>query len=734
MSGSFIQELKRRNVIRVAAIYVVVSWLLMQIGDVMFPALLLPEWTTTMLVAFLLLGFPIAMIFAWAYEITPEGVLRTEDVPEAQSITTGTGQKINRMIITILAAAVVVLLVRNFLDVPDTAPPSAPLTQISDRSIAVLPFKNQSATSENAEFFAGGLHDELLTLLSKIGDLKVISRTSVERLDDSLSIPEIGALLGVATILEGQVQRAGDRLRINVQLIDTTAEDHLWANTYDRELTAENIFDVQSDIARTISSALHTELSDSDEELLREVPTANTKALESYLMGKQLWERSSWSDLRSASDYFRKATELDPDFAQAWTAIAGVNLQLLQTGAIELQHYLDVAEVAVGHALKLNNMLSEAHAELGNLRWKEGDLAAAESAYSEALRLNPDLPQSLLAYGTYLRSTNNAAKAIPVLERALANDPLSPLILFDMGKAEMYLGRAENTLAYAARNLEIDPTSVHGYAGYMQAYLMLGRYDKAMSWMIELMNVDSVDFENWAYMAIWSELIGLPDAARQYMERAYELGPGESVVLKCDLQIQAMRENPAAASAIARGAIEAHLDDRWYSNRIFLRQIRDDATTSDGLAESSGFYRNRHPELFAASPTITIDNVNTAADLAYLLQKLGQAERARVLIDAGLSWYDTTHPKGVYGWDTGIIRADYLALKGDEDAALRTIREAVDSGWAYSWTWYIANPNFDAIRDRPEFQAIVTKLQDDMKAQSEAYLALPDMGEFDLRN
>jgi TolB-like protein/Tfp pilus assembly protein PilF len=734
MSGSFIQELKRRNVIRVAAIYVVVSWLLMQIGDVMFPALLLPEWTTTMLVTFLLLGFPLAMIFAWAYEITPDGVLRTEDVPEDQSITTDTGQKINRMIIMILAAAVVVLLVRNFLDVPDTTPPPAPDTQISDRSIAVLPFKNQSATAENAEFFADGLHDELLTLLSKLGDLKVISRTSVERLDDSLSIPEIGALLGVATILEGQVQRAGDRLRINVQLIDTTAEDHLWANTYDRELTAENIFDVQSDIARTISGALHSELSDSDEVLLREVPTANTKALESYLLGKQLSERSSWSDLRSAADYFRKATELDPDFAQAWAATAAVNLLLLQTGAIELQHYLDVAEVAVGQALEINNRLSEAHAELGNLRWQQGDLAAAESAYGEALRLNPDLPRSLLAYGTYLRSTNKAAKAIPVLERALANDPLSPLILYDLGKAEMYLGRAENTLTYAARSLEIDPSSILGYAGHMQAYLMLGRYDKGMSWMIEVMNVDPDDFENWAYMAIWSELIGLPDVAQRYMERAYELGPEEPVVLKCDLQIQAMRGNRAVASLLARRAIEARLDDRWYSNRIFLRQIRDDATTSDELAESSSLYEDRHPELFSASPGITIDNVNAAADLAYLLQKSGQAERARVLIDAGLSWYETTRPIGVYGWDTEIVKADLLVLKGDEDAALRTIREAVDSGWNYSWTWYIANPNFDAIRDRPEFQATVTKLQNDMKTQREAYLALPDMGEFDLRN
>jgi len=732
MAGSFVQELKRRNVFRVAAIYVVVSWLLIQIGDVMFPALLLPEWTTTMLVAFLLLGFPVAIIFAWAYEITPDGVLRTQDVPEEQSITSDTGQKINRLIIVVLTIAVVVLLSNNFFDEPNISP-AAPM-QASGQSIAVLPFKNQSANTENAEFFAGGLHDELLTLLSKLGEMKVISRTSVERLDPGLSVPEIGELLGVVTVLEGQVQRVGNRLRINVQLIDTSTEGHLWANIYDRELTAENIFEVQSDIARTISGALHAELSDSDEELLNEVPTANIAALEYYLLGKQLWARASWSALRSASNYFEKAVDLDPEFAQAWAALPGVTIQMLQTGAITKQQYLDVAEPAVSRALELNSMLSEAHAERGNLLWTKGKLAEAESAFAEALRLNPDLPDSLLAYGTYLRTTNRPAEAIAVLERALANDPLSPRIIFDLGKSEMYLGRVENTLAYAARNLEIDPSSVHGYAANMQGYLTLGRYDLAMPWMIKVMMVDPVDFENWAYMAIWLELIGLPDIAQNYLDRAYELGPEEPVVLKCDLQIRSIKGQKDEVSEIARRAIDARLDDRWYSNRIFLRQIRDDASSVDELTASSNLYRDRHPELFEASPTITVDNVNTAADLAFLLLRLGQDDQAQSLIDSSLDWYQRTRPQGVYGWAIGIVEVDLLVAKNDYDAALRVLGKAVDWGWSYNWTWYIDSPNLDPIRDRPEFQAVVSKLRNDMKTQRGAYLALPDMGEFDLRN
>ena len=241
MARSFVQELKRRNVFRVAAIYLLVSWLLMQIGDVMFPALRLPEWTTTMLVAFLLLGFPIALILSWAYEATPEGIKRTSDVVPDDSITDLTGQKINYIIIGVLAVAVVFLGAREFLR--DDALPQTEAT-VQDKSIAVLPFANRSAAEENAEFFAAGVHDELLTLLSKIGGIKVISRTSVENLKDGLSIPEIGTLLGVATVLEGQVQRAGNTLRINVQLINAAQEDHLWATTYDRELSAGNVFEV----------------------------------------------------------------------------------------------------------------------------------------------------------------------------------------------------------------------------------------------------------------------------------------------------------------------------------------------------------------------------------------------------------------------------------------------------------------------------------------------------------
>lgn len=215
---SLFTELKRRNVFRVAAAYIIVGWLLLQVSDTLVPALQLPEIFNSGVAFILIIGFPIALVLAWAYEITPEGLKKEIDVDRSQSITNRTGRKLDFTIIAVLAVAIVYLAGKLWFGEGPVQPVSSTTTS---RSIAVLPFENRSADEEDAGFFAAGVHNELLTLLSKISDLKVISRTSVERLDPRLSIPEIGKLLDVATVLEGQVQRAGNRLRINMQLIAT---------------------------------------------------------------------------------------------------------------------------------------------------------------------------------------------------------------------------------------------------------------------------------------------------------------------------------------------------------------------------------------------------------------------------------------------------------------------------------------------------------------------------------
>ena len=730
VAASFIQELKRRNVFRVAFIYIVVSWLLMQVGDVMFPALLLPEWTPRMLIAFLILGLPIALIFAWAYEVTPDGIKRTVDVSPDDSITSATGRKINFAAIVILSIAVA-LLGLKVLTTDETGP--AELSANIEKSIAVLPFGNQSASEENAEFFAGGVHDELLTLLSKLGELKVISRTSVERLDPGLSTTEIGTLLDVATVLEGQVQRAGDQIRINVQLINTSNDDHIWANIYDRELTASNIFEVQSDIARTIAEALHAELSDDDELVLDTAPTENLEALEQFMLAGLLLNRGSFDSLRRGAERLEHATSLDPDYAEAWVKLAYAYKRMHQTGSITVQEYSAAAEPAIARALRINDRLPAAHAESASLKWHMGDTVAAQTAFEAALELSPYDHESLLAYGTYLRSIGRPQDAIPVLEKALLSDPLNVDARFELGKAEMHAGRPEVTIALADRNLEIDPSSVHGYVGRLQAHLQMGRFDLNWPWYLKTMDLDPDDFELWAHAGYFAELLGATGWPDKYMIRASELGAGTPVTLKCRLHVHFLRGEFDDVLAIAREGLDRNLDDRWFSKNMFLRVLRDEALDTGSYEASINLYLAHRPELFDVVPEITIDNVNAAADLALLLQRAGEPERAGVLTDAGLAWYEKTQTAGVNAYVTNIVNVHLLAVNGDETKALEMLRQAVTSGWTYDWYWHINNRALDSIRELAEFQSLVTELEERMAEQLAAIEAMPDMGPLDLR-
>jgi TolB-like protein len=283
---SLISELKRRNVFRVGTAYVLVAWLVAQAGDLLADNLSFPEWFMPMLLAVLALGLPLALFLAWAFELTPDGVKKTEEVDKDASITASTGRRLNYFIIAALALAVLLLLGDRFRE--PTAPTIATENrgdEISplEKSIAVLPFSNLSSDSSTDSFVAG-LHDDLLTQLSKVNDLKVISRTSVLRYAETIhNIKDIAAELGVATVMEGGVQRAGDRVRLNVQLIDAATDEHIWAETYDRVLTTANVFDVQSEITRQIATALRAALTPAEEVSLVNRPTHSLAAYEAYL-------------------------------------------------------------------------------------------------------------------------------------------------------------------------------------------------------------------------------------------------------------------------------------------------------------------------------------------------------------------------------------------------------------------------------------------------------------------
>ncbi len=469
---NFFTELTRRNVYKVAAAYAVVSWLLIQAASIILPTFEAPGWTMKVLIAALAVGFPIAVVLAWAFEITPEGIVRAEDVIPNKSIARRTGRKLVgiTMALAVIAAGLLgwqlVERDRWARRAEDTAAPigrpRGPFLPVPEKSIAVLPFDNLSDEKGNA-YFAEGVQDEILTRLAKVADLKVISRTSTQRFKSAPeNLPEIARQLGVAHILEGSVQKAADQVRVNVQLIHAASDAHLWADTFDRKLT--DIFAVESEIAKTIADTLQVKLTGSEKIQLAKKPTANPEAYELYLKGRFFWNKRTGPDLRKAIDYFTGAIAKDAAYALAYAALAQTWVLLPAHNAAAPKDCVAPAEAAISQALALDESLSDAHAALGLLRASfQFNYAGATSEFDRALQLNPNdstaLHWSAMVYG----SLGQSERAIAELRRALEVDPLSLVINTNLAVTLIHARRLDEAIVQLRKTIELDATFAYAH-------------------------------------------------------------------------------------------------------------------------------------------------------------------------------------------------------------------------------------------------------------------------------
>ncbi|MDH3400087.1 MAG: hypothetical protein OEM03_03880, partial [Chromatiales bacterium] len=381
-SLSFFEELKRRNVFRVGLAYVVTAWLIVQVADVALDAFGTPEWVMKTLLLLVFIGFPLALVFAWAFEKTPEGLKLEKNVDRSQSITNVTGKKMDRGIIIALAIAVVFLLADKFvlqgspgeaekasaeLSVTDSRSVAATLSEQADRtkSVAVLPFANMSSDPEQ-EYFSDGLADTVLDALAQVRDLKVAARTSSFAFRGKhQDIREIGRQLGVSTVLEGSVQKSGNRLRVITQLIDVNDGAHLWSQTFDR--TDEDIFAIQDEISAAVVKALKVSLGEEDAQRLAQRPTNDIQAFDMYLLGRHEFVKRNPEALRKAIGHFEKAVAIDPNYALAYTGLADswMFLSTQNYGDLPLKEAATHAKPYLDRALALAPDSSEVYATLG---------------------------------------------------------------------------------------------------------------------------------------------------------------------------------------------------------------------------------------------------------------------------------------------------------------------------------------------------------------------------------
>jgi TolB-like protein/Flp pilus assembly protein TadD len=471
-------ELRRRNVYRAGAAYAVVGWLVVQIATQVLPLFDVSPLALRVIVLVIVAGFPIALIMAWVYEVTPEGIVRTGDVEPSESITHETGRRLNVVIIGVLAIAVLFLVAQRYLFPQRAAAPNA--EAVADKSIAVLPFENLSEDKTNA-FFAQGIQDEILTRLAKIGALKVISRTSTQHYASSPDdLPEIARQLGVANILEGSVQKAGDAVHINVQLIRAATDEHLWAEVYNRKL--DDIFGVEGEVAGAIADALNAKLSGAEKAAVTNKPTQNISAIEAYMRGRGLDEAGyGYAVVRKQAEAYEEAVRLDPSFAPAWAQLSILTGYLYFNGVDPTHFTAESVKHAADMAVQLAPELSETQLAQGNYQYRVlRDYVAASKLLNAAVKEWPNNSWALQTLGLIERRQGHWDRALVHLGQAAALDPRNAgLMVVIGGETYMNLRRFDEGRQWLDRALALAPNDVMATFYKTLSYINEDRLDDA---------------------------------------------------------------------------------------------------------------------------------------------------------------------------------------------------------------------------------------------------------------
>lgn len=479
---SFFTEIKRRNLLRVGVAYAVVAWLLLQVSATLVPALLLPEWIQSAVALLLILGFPVALLLAWAYELTPEGLKKEKDVDRSQPTPDNNGRKLNFVIIGLFAAALVYFAFDKFVLGPQRdaamlestrpAPPEA----VIDRSIAVLAFANMSDDAGN-EYFSDGLSEELLNMLVKIPELRVAARTSsFSYKNTDTRIAQIGEELNVTYILEGSVRKAGDHVRITAQLIKADDGFHLWSETFDRNL--DDIFAVQDEVAAAVVKTLQVRI-------LGALPTprhTDSEVYALYLQGNYFQNLSDAGNLDKAVAKFRQALALDPDYAPAWVALAIAYQYQMRIDVLPRETGVALAMTAVEKALAIDNNMATAWSGLAYLkRSYEWDWAGAQVAIDRALQLEPNNPRVLGVAASLANTFGQTSRYVSLFERIHRLDPVRLANLRALGSAYLKIGRYADAIDTLNQVVSLNPKYPSGYSTLCLAYLVSGDIDKAVS-------------------------------------------------------------------------------------------------------------------------------------------------------------------------------------------------------------------------------------------------------------
>ena len=720
---SLIAELKRRNVFRVGAAYAIVAWLLIEVASVVLPTFKAPEWVMQVCTFLVIFGFPLALILAWAFEMTPEGIKRDAEVDRTESITHVTGRKFDFAIIGLLAVAVVYFAVDKFVLQDERIPAAESTGQV--KTIAVLPFANMSGDPDQ-EFFSDGISEELLNVLAKVKGLRVTSRTSAFAFKGTnTSIPEIAKQLGVKHVLEGSVRMVGDRVRITTQLIDVETDSHLWSESYDRELA--DIFAVQDEIAAKVGEALKVALLGADSKPIRLSPETSIEAYSDYLLARQKVANTSYPNLIEAEGLLKGVIERDPGYAPAYAALAETYRAMANWGMISSSEAPVRMMPLVEQALTLDDRLAEAWQHLAYVRQANGDLDGARAAEKKALELDPQDPVVLRSQIRRWWWTHEPERALVYADELLRVDPLSQQGLRLVGTLYERLGRFDDEERLIERLRSIDPQH-YGHL-WRAANLASSRGDlaTALRLMEEANSFDPDDPETRSIIATTYFDLGDVTATELWTDAALQLDPEAPFAMLMAALLHLHREEEAEAVAIARELARPDSHNRFASRAIALRVVAAPDLAAGNHEEIIARYRTHYPDLADGKfPTgrLSIGNFPVweaflvTLDLASVYLYAGKKAKAESLLSLVESELPHWPKRGAWIWGYGYADVELHALRGDQERALAALREGAAKGVRYMWRWQLLyNPNLESIRDTPEFAAIIAEIEADMAAQ-----------------
>jgi len=710
----FVSELKRRNVFRMAVLYVVASWLIMQVAEVIIGLANLPDWVGPSILGLLAVGFPIALIFSWFYEITPEGISLEQEVDRAHSITHVTGRRLDFLVISLLCAAVIMFSIDKWW-----------IGEPPEKSIAVLPFVNMSGNVAQ-EYFSDGISEELLHRLAQVSELHVAARTSSFHFKNkNIAVADIAYKLGVRSVLEGSVRQAGNNIRVTAQLINASNGFHIWSKTFDREF--DDIFAIQDEIATEVVDALKVTLLGGEQARLNRHPTTDLVAYDAYLLGRQKMARRTSTALQEAVEHFAEAISLDGQYGLAYVGLADSYVLLGRYGALGGQDVLAMAAPAVERALQLDDQLGEAYASLGAVRTLQRDFPGAEQAFKRALELNPSYAPAYVGYGLLMRwGFARKERALELHQTALELDPLSTPINMVVIEDYHELGRFEDALAGCKRIIEIDPDYPRAYTIMADLYWeVFAQLDEGVRWLHKANELDpgNPDHARWLGM-IYLDL-GDTVAGEYWMKEVMRLAPTQYDSQWSAVHLALYTVEPGEIVALAEELLEVS-PGNWLALRL-LRNSDARAGRSNAALER---YRAAKPELFdRKDPDVNATNWGWAIEVANILAKAGEREHADILLKKALVLIEDRPRLGYDGF--GISDAEIYALLGDKEKALDAFATAVEAGWRTSW-WINTerNDNLALLHDDPRYQAIVADIQSQMAEQLARVRAWEANGEF----